>query len=107
MKTLSALAIGLFLAIGFTSSAEAITITLAEVQNGVAVVHGNKAEKSATITWDGVRVTQTTKGGTFSFSATVPKDCVGTLSDGTSTIDVVVLDCTPLSVVPAPVPGRG
>jgi hypothetical protein len=31
--------------------AEAIDITLAEVQNGVAVVHGNKAAKQATIVW--------------------------------------------------------
>mgnify|MGYP002481433460 CR=1 FL=1 len=77
MKTLLGLAAGLFLLIGFTSSGEAITITLAEVQNGVAVVQGNKAEKSATITWDGVSVTQTSKGGSFSFSGTVPADCVG------------------------------
>jgi Protein of unknown function (DUF1566) len=97
MKRFLGLAIGLFSVIGFTSSAEAITITLAEVQNGVAVVQGNKAAKSAIITWDGLSVTQTSKGGSFSFSGTVPADCVGTLSDGTSTIDVVVLDCTPVS----------
>jgi hypothetical protein len=107
MKRFLGLAIGLFSVIGFMSSAEAITITLAEVQNGLAVVQGNKAAKSAIITWDRVSVTQTSKGGSFSFSATVPADCVGTLSDGTSTIDVVVLDCTPVSTAPAPVPQTG
>jgi len=107
MKTFLGVAIGLLSVIGFISSAEAITITFAEVQNGVAVVQGNKAEKSAIITWDGISVTQTTKGGSFSFSATVPADCVGTLSDGVSTIDVLVLDCTTVSVAPAPVPRTG
>ena len=37
----------------------------------------------------------------------MPADCVGTLSDGASTIDVVVLDCTPVSAAPAPVPRTG
>jgi len=58
MKTFLGVAIGLLSVIGFISSAEAITITFAEVQNGVAVVQGNKAEKSAIITWDGISVTQ-------------------------------------------------
>ena len=35
----------------FTSAAQAITTNVAEVQNGLAVVQGNKAAKSATITW--------------------------------------------------------
>jgi len=43
MKTFLGVAIGLLSVIGFISSAEAITITFAEVQNGVAVVQGNKA----------------------------------------------------------------
>jgi hypothetical protein len=33
---------------------------------------GNKAAKSAIITWDGLSVTQTSKGGSFSFSGPVP-----------------------------------
>ena len=41
------------------------------------------------------------------FNGVVPADCVGTLSDGVSTIDVVVLDCTPVSAAPAPVPRTG
>ena len=47
MQRFLGLAIGLFSVIGFTSSAEAIPITVAEVQNGVAVVQGSKAATSA------------------------------------------------------------
>jgi hypothetical protein len=95
MKRFLGLAIGLFAVIGFTSSAEAININVAEVQNGVAVVHGNKAAKSAIITWEGQPVTSANPVGAFSFDGTVPENCVGTLSDGVSTIEVVVLDCMP------------
>lgn len=45
--------------------AEAIDITLAEVQNGVAVVQGSKAAKQTTIVWEAGSVGQTTKGGSF------------------------------------------
>jgi hypothetical protein len=38
-----------FFLIGFVSLAEAITISVAEVQKGLAVVQGGKAAKSATI----------------------------------------------------------
>ena len=107
MRRLLGFAVGVISIIGFAAIVEAITITVAEVQNGLAVVQGNKATKSATITWDGLAVTETTKGGAFSFSATVPADCVGTLSDGVSTIDVALLDCPQVSVAPAPVPRTG
>jgi hypothetical protein len=107
MKKFIGLVIGVFVLIGFVSLAEAITINVAEVQNGLAVVQGAKAAKSATVTWDGVSVTQTSKGGSFSFSATVPADCVGTLSDGVSTIDVTLLDCTPVSKAPVPLARTG
>jgi len=107
MKRFLRLAIGLFLVIGFTSSAEAINIDVAEVQNGVAFVQGGKAAANATITWEGGNVTTANKNGGFKFSGVVPGDCVGTLSDGASTIEVVVLDCTPVSAAPAPVPKTG
>ena len=90
-------ALGAFLVFGLASSADAINITLAEVQNGVAVVKGNKAAKNATIIWQNANVAKTNKGGAFSFSAAVPNDCIGTLSDGVSTIEVAVLDCTPVT----------
>jgi hypothetical protein len=107
MKRFLRLAIGLFSVIGFTSSAEAINIDVAEVQNGGAFVQGGKAVANATITWEGGNVTTANKNGGFKFSGVVPADCVGTLSDGKTTIEVVVLDCTPVSAAPAPVPKTG
>jgi len=77
----------------FVSSAEAIKVNVAEVQNSVTVVRGNKAERNATITWEGANVTQTNNGGSFQFSGIVPSDCVGTLSDGVDTIEVAVSGC--------------
>ena len=76
------------------------------MQNGVAFIKGS-AEKRSPITWEGQLVTFANPGGEFSFNGVVPADCVGTLSDVTSTIDVVVLDCTPVSAAPAPVPKTG
>jgi hypothetical protein len=64
-------AVGAFLVIGFVSSVNAINITFAEVQNGVAVVKGNKAAKNATIIWENANVAKTNNGGAFSFSAAV------------------------------------
>jgi hypothetical protein len=101
------LAVGVFLLIGFTSSAEAaIKIKVAEVQNGTAFIQGS-AEKKSPVTWENQLVTTTNPGGQFSFNGVVPADCVGTLSDGVSTIDVAVLDCTPVSAALAPVPRTG
>jgi hypothetical protein len=68
----------------FASVAEAINITLAEVQNGVAIVQGNQAARRGTITWENASVTQANNGGAFSFSGVVPADCVGTLSESAS-----------------------
>jgi hypothetical protein len=84
----------------FVSSAQAaIKIEIAEVQNGSAFVKGNGAQKSAQITWDGNAVaTANNQNGGFSLNGVVPADCVGELSDGVSTINVQVLDCTPVAV---------
>jgi hypothetical protein len=107
MKRFLGLAIGLFSVIGFTSSADAIRIKVAEVQNGVAFIKGSDAAGRSAITWEGQFATSANPGGAFSFNGVIPADCVATLSDGTSTIEVVVLDCTPVSVAPAPVPRTG
>jgi len=82
----------------FVPLAEAINITLAEVQNGLGVVQGNKAEKQGTITWEGSNVTEANNGGSFKFVGVVPLDCVGTLSDGPSIIEVVLVGCTPSAI---------
>jgi uncharacterized protein DUF1566 len=107
MQRFIGLVIGVFVLIGFASLAEAINIDIAEVQNGVAYVDGGKAAANATITWEGGAVTKANRNGGFDFSGVVPADCVGTLSDGVSTIDVTLLDCTPVSKAPAPVPRTG
>lgn len=76
--------------------AEAIKIGKAEIKQGAVQVEGEQAAKSATITWEGVAVATSNRGGKFTFSTTnLPSDCVGTLSDGVSTIDVVIKDCQP------------
>lgn len=80
--------------------AEAINIAEAEITGGAVVVVGNQAAKLATITWEGTPVTQSNKGGAFKFATTdLPLDCVGELSDGVDTIDVVVDGCTTQQVV--------
>src|SRR5262245_4364823 len=109
MKRIFVAAVALAILAVFISSAEAaIKIEIAEVQNGAAYVKGNGAQNGAQITWDGNAVTTANKNnGGFLFNGVVPADCVGTLSDGVSTIQVVVLDCTPVSAAPAPVPRTG
>jgi len=83
--------------------AHAITITLAEVQSDVAVVMGRKAAANQTITWEDIDVSTASRNGKFSFrSEEVPSDCVGTLSDGVSTIDVELNYCTTGSEEPIP-----
>jgi hypothetical protein len=89
------------------SAAEAIEITLAEVQNGVAVVQGNKATKQAAIHWENGNVGETNKGGSFSFSGVVPASCVGQLSIVSDTINVALANCTKISGIPTPVAKTG
>jgi len=77
------------------SSAQAINISSASVQSGLAAVSGGKAAANSNISWEGGIVAKANKNGGFSFSGVVPVDCVGTLSDGVSTIDVALANCTP------------
>src|SRR5215510_16581139 len=102
MKRFLGLATGVFLVIGFISSAEAvIKIETATMQNGVAFVQGNGAVRGAQICWEGLVVTTSNKNnGGFSFFGVLPNDCVGALSDqpgGATPINVQVFDCTPVS----------
>ena len=71
MKRFLGLAIGLFSVIGFTSSAEAINIDVAGVQNGAAFVQGGKAAANATITWEGGNVATANKNGGSKFLGVV------------------------------------
>ncbi|MBM2804404.1 MAG: hypothetical protein HW419_2297 [Deltaproteobacteria bacterium] len=90
------------------SSAQAINISSASVQNGLANVSGGKAVANSTIKWEGGNVATANKNGGFSFSfGAVPADCVGTLSDGVTTLDVALANCTPATVIEAGVPKTG
>jgi len=75
-------------------------VVVATIFAGEVQVIGIQAEKSASITWEGNVVTTSNKGGTFKFGTTdLPLDCVGELSDGVTTIDVVVFGCTTQQVI--------
>ena len=77
----------------------------ATLSGGVITVSGSKAVKAAPISWEGIVLSSASKGGSFAFTTMViPLDCLGTLSDGVSTIDVRVEGC---SDVAAGLPGTG
>jgi len=108
MRRLLGFTVGIILIISLASTAEAINISSASVQNGLAAVSGGKAASNSSISWEGGIVTTANKNGGFSFSfGVVPSDCVGTLSDGVTTIDVKLANCTPVSTAIAPVPKTG
>jgi hypothetical protein len=102
--------LGLCMLTGLLSSAEAvIMVRRAEVQNGVAVVQGGNAARSAAIYWESALVTQANNGGNFDFQGVVPADCVGSLHEGdpAAAIAVALANCGPVSDAPAPVPQTG
>ena len=77
----------------------------ATLSGGAISVNGTQAAKSATISWEGAVVTTANKGGSFAFTTTVvPTDCIGTLNDGTSTVEVRIDGC---STVTTGLPGTG
>jgi hypothetical protein len=77
----------------------------ASLAGGVVSVSGGQAAKSAPISWEGVVVTTTNKGGSFAFATpVVPADCIGTVSDGASSVDVRIDGC---SGAAAGLPGTG
>ena len=88
------------------SRAEAIDIDFAEVHNGGAFVQGDKAVAYSSIIWEGQSIAAANGSGGFRFVGVVPKSCIGSLSDGTSTIQLVVVDCTP-GVVPTAIVHTG
>jgi len=72
----------------------ALQAVIAKIQSGKVQVIGIGAKKKADIIWEGGVVTKSDAGGTFMFKTTnLPSDCVGDLSDGVSTIQVVVAGC--------------
>ena len=88
------LAGGIVLLALLIAPAYAIVITGATFSNGTVTVSGSHAVKSVHITWEASVVTTSNPGGAFTFTtADVPSDCVGTLSDGVSTIAVAISGC--------------
>lgn len=76
------------------SPALALTISVAKIDKGAVQVKGSKATPLALIKWEGQPVAQATSRGAFRFSTSIlPQDCVGDLSDGTSTVPVVLEGC--------------
>ena len=106
MQKFLGFAVVLFTVIACVSEAEAIDVYFAEVKNGGAFVQGDKAAAYSTITWEGRSMAAANRFGGFRFLGVVPKSCIGTLSDGTSTIQVVVVDCTP-GIVPTAIVSNG
>lgn len=94
------------LLIGLTPAADALSIAAAKISKGTVQVKGSKAAPLALITWEGVPVAQASKSGSFRFdTAILPPACVGVLSDGNETTQVVVQSCGPPG--PAGPPGIG
>lgn len=77
----------------------------ASLAAGVVNVSGSRAARSAPISWEGFVVATAKKNGGFTFATpVVPLDCIGTLSDGFSTIEVRIDGC---SNVTTGLPGTG
>ena len=109
MKRLTATVIGAFAFLIFAvSPAHALKAIVATIALGEVQVIGIQAKKNATIKWEDNEVTHSNKLGAFLFSTTnLPIDCVGKLSDGFSTIDVVIHGCTTQQVIGGGVPKTG
>jgi hypothetical protein len=95
MNRLTATVIGAFAFLIFVvSPAHALKAAVATIAFSEVQVIG-LGKKNATITWEGNVETTSNKFGGFLFSTTdLPIDCVGQLSDGVSTIPVVIFGCT-------------
>ncbi len=88
------------------SSANALTISVAKIDRGAVQLKGRGAAPLALLTWEGQPVAQATKTGGFRFATSVlPQDCVGDLSDGTTTLPVVIEGCGPASQIVEGPPG--
>jgi hypothetical protein len=89
------------------SAATVLNVSYAQLIGAQAVVIG-KATPGATIYWEGAPVATAIKSGFlagyFSFAGIMPWDCTGNLSDGTTTISVLVKTPRPAIECRAPAP---
>jgi hypothetical protein len=96
-RTVATIAGIYFMLMFLVPQAHALRAASAEIVSGRVEVIGVQAVRNADITWEGDIVTRADRAGTFRFSTTdLPSTCVGTLSDGVSTIQVVVRFCQPV-----------
>ena len=90
------------------AASNAITITVAKIDKGAVQVKGKGAASLALLQWEGQPVAQATKSGAFRFATPLlPQDCIGDLSDGVTTLPVVIANCGPTSSVPGPPGPKG
>ena len=103
MKRIFGILVGAWVLFFFLAPpAHALNVIIARIQSGKVQVVGNKAAKSANISWEGAVVTKSTAGGTYNFNkAAVPPTCVGKLTDGVETLYIPVQNCVPTAFVPA------
>jgi len=74
--------------------AYAISIRTAKIDEGKIIVVGGKAARDSEIHWEGERISKSDGFGRFEFTVdSLPRDCVGRLSDGVDEIDVVIQFC--------------
>src|SRR5262245_4408987 len=77
--------------VGVAAPADALIVTIARINQGAIEVAGRGAASNAAMTWEGRAIGQAAKSGAFKLTtALLPPDCTGALSDGTTTITVVV-----------------
>ena len=96
MEKISRVSIGVFVVFLLLPPwAHALEVGMARLQDGEVRVMGKSVQRDASIYWQGVTVTTSTGGGSFSFtSSNVPTTCVGKLSDGVTTLFIAVSGCT-------------
>src|SRR5262245_44804989 len=81
----------LLLVSGAATPAEALTVTVARINQGVVGIAGRGAASNAAMTWEGQAAGQAAKNRSFKVNtALLPPDCTGALSDGVTTLSVVI-----------------
>jgi hypothetical protein len=89
------IAVALACAFCFSTAAQTINVTTATIVSGNVHVEGGQAPRRAQVSWEGVVVGATNGGGSFAFDSTkLPQDCVGLLTIGAVSRDVVISGCT-------------
>jgi hypothetical protein len=86
------------LTLAIPAAAQALTVSVAKIDKGAIQIKGKGTAALAPLTWEGQGVAQAQKSGAFRFATTIlPQDCIGELSDGTTTVPVVIADCGPVA----------